>query len=45
MLFSCFALGIVLNISRGPKVDSLEPVNNETETENKQENSEGKQEK
>jgi hypothetical protein len=31
MLFSCFALGIVLSISRGSKVDELETITNETE--------------
>jgi cell division protein FtsW len=45
MLFSCFALGIVLNISRGQKAESLEPITNETDNPTKEEKSEGKQEK
>jgi cell division protein FtsW len=40
MLFTCFAMGIILNISRGSKVDALEPITNETETNTQNKNSE-----
>jgi cell division protein FtsW len=45
MLFTCFAMGIVLNISRGSKSENLEPITNETDNNTKEEKSEGIQEK
>jgi len=31
ILFTCFAMGIVLSISRGSKVEQLETISNETD--------------